>query len=294
MTRNSRPRESRVTRLDRLRQARRARPLEMVDDDRGTPPPSRVPDTGSACARRTISSASANVVGSATVGPDPITLGSSATGPWTSEIASVRLRPAAAPSRPPLIAGQVLPHAVQSVDRHAGAHQHLRGRQLVVERRAPAPAPPAAPTRRPTAARPAPRSRPVGGPARAPAGRPRRSRRSDPDARREPLEPRGSGRPAPRFGPATIPSTTCGPARVANAAAIGQRRLAGGDDDDRQAGDRRRARRAPTAASSRAAEQSRSARRARMRCESCAKSGRGSGSVKLRWDRASRTGRSPR
>ena len=53
---------------------------------------------------RTTVSASAKVVGSPTVGPDPMTDGSSATGPCTSEIAQVTDCPATAARRPPLMA----------------------------------------------------------------------------------------------------------------------------------------------------------------------------------------------
>ena len=53
--------------------------------------------------------ASANVDGSGTVGPEPMTLGSSSIGATTSEIASVSVRPAhAAARRPPLMPDRCL------------------------------------------------------------------------------------------------------------------------------------------------------------------------------------------
>ena len=57
---------------------------------------------------RTIPSASANVVGSAIVGPEPMTDGSSGIGPCTSEIAKVSVRADAAASCPPLICERCL------------------------------------------------------------------------------------------------------------------------------------------------------------------------------------------
>ena len=107
-----------------------------------------------------MASASTKVVGSATVGPEPITLGSSAIGPCTSEIASVRLRRASAPRRPPFTADrcfltQLSPsmatparinvRAVASMSSSADARRR---------------APPETPTRLPTAARPGRRYRP--------------------------------------------------------------------------------------------------------------------------------------
>ena len=60
-------------------------------------------------------SASANVDASGTVGPEPITLGSSSTGEITSEIASVVTgHRAAAASRPPLTADRCLRTAFNS------------------------------------------------------------------------------------------------------------------------------------------------------------------------------------
>ncbi len=57
----------------------------------------------------TIRQASPKVDGSATVGPEPITLGSSSTGAITSEMASVRVSPRhAAASRPPLMRDRCL------------------------------------------------------------------------------------------------------------------------------------------------------------------------------------------
>ena len=67
-----------------------------------------------------IASASAKVVGSATVGPDPMTLGSSSIGPTTSDSAQViDAHAAAAAQLPALDRRQVLAHAIELVNRRA-------------------------------------------------------------------------------------------------------------------------------------------------------------------------------
>ncbi len=77
--------------------------------------------------------ASASVVGSGTVGPEPITAGSS---PGTSEIASVSTRAGCARLRQPsaLDAREMLSHRVDLADVGAGAQQRPRHRLLVGER----------------------------------------------------------------------------------------------------------------------------------------------------------------
>ena len=83
---------------------------------------------------RTIASACANVVGSATVGPDPMTDGSSGIGPCTSEIASVTVPRRGRGKPSALDLREVLAHAVEPADRHARAHQRRRASHLVLER----------------------------------------------------------------------------------------------------------------------------------------------------------------
>ena len=103
--------------------------------------------------------ASASVVGSGTVGPEPITAGSS---PGTSEIASVTTRAGgrARASRPPLMRERCFRTRVDLADVGARAQQRPRHRLLVGERQARAPARSSWPTRRRRAApapdRPAP------------------------------------------------------------------------------------------------------------------------------------------
>ena len=82
---------------------------------------------------RNTPSASAKVVGSGTVGPEPITAGSS---PGTSEISRLTTRAGwqAAPSLPPLMAERCLRTAFDLADGGARAQQRAGHRLLVLER----------------------------------------------------------------------------------------------------------------------------------------------------------------
>ena len=96
--------------------------------------------------------ASAKVVGSATVGPEPMTEGSS---PGTSEMTRVTTRAgaAAAASRPPLMAERCLRTQFISVDRRPGFEQRPVDLLLVGEGQAGRRPAPAAPRRRPRSGR---------------------------------------------------------------------------------------------------------------------------------------------
>ena len=222
-----------------------------------------------------------------------MTLGSSGTGPWTSEIASVTTRPAAAPSCPPLIAERCFLHAVQAVDRDPGLHEQCGSWLILSASVSPAAgsassadAPPESSTSSVSIAADA------SGPAPARAARRRRSRRWDPGGRRRTTRNRGSGQIAD-LRPGDHAGDDGGRAARANAAAIGHAALPAATTMS----DRRRQRR-ERGVCGRRLEQTRAGaiassapRKIRSRSERRLESGTVSDAAS---GRASRTGRSPR
>ena len=100
--------------------------------------------------RSSTARASASVVGSATVGPEPMVAGSS---PGTSEMASVSIGAARGLAQAAALdARDVAAHRVHLVDVGAALEEAARQAGLGGERRGRPPAPPTAPRRRPTAA----------------------------------------------------------------------------------------------------------------------------------------------
>ena len=120
--------------------------------------------------RASTAAASANVVGSATVGPEAMVARSSPTTSESTSVQSARGPGRRAREPPALDARAVLPHGVQRRDVRAAEEERPGDGLLVGERRAPRPAPRGAPTPRRSGRRgrrsPHPRRRPRRGAAR--------------------------------------------------------------------------------------------------------------------------------